>query len=571
MPRRRRPPAAGRGPFVLDERDAWVIAYPDHVTAPGEAPLATLAAFLADHARAGDHRACTRCRSTRRRATAGSASSTRPPSTRRSAAGPTWPGWPTARAWMADAVVNHLSAASPWFRRFLDGDPAYADFFARLPEGADTTAVVRPRTTPARPPLRRRDGGDERDLDDVLGRPGRPRLPQPGRAGGDDRGAAALRRPRGRRRSASTPSPSSGRTRAARRCTCPRPTPSCEIFRSVLDDVAPASCSSPRRTCPTPRTCRTSASRRARGRRRVPVRAAAARRPRRAHRRHRRRSSRWAARARAPAARAHVPQLPRHPRRHRAAAGRGAGSTEAGVERARPAAAAAGGVVNRRATVGGRRRPTSWPSPGSRCSPPAVDEDDRDRPPPRHARRRPGRCPDIRCCTSTRSSASATTRRRSRRTGHGRDLNRGRHRRGRPRRRPRRPDQPGGPGRGPGCAGSSTPAARDPAFHPAAPARVLDAPVGTFALERGDGAVVAVELAGRTSEVALPAGPVAATSTAASHDGAIVLGRLRRRLAHPLNLGVPVPGRRERARPERAVGTSHAQFGGVSRRARQKR
>ncbi len=39
---------------------------------------------------------------------------------------------------MADAVVNHTSAQGTWFRGFLDGDPAYADFFARLPHGVDT-------------------------------------------------------------------------------------------------------------------------------------------------------------------------------------------------------------------------------------------------------------------------------------------------------------------------------------------------------------------------------------------------------------------------------------------------
>lgn len=50
--------------------------------------------------------------------------------------------------WIADAVVNHVSAGGGWFRSFLDGDPAFAGFFVVLPPGVDTTAVVRPRTSP---------------------------------------------------------------------------------------------------------------------------------------------------------------------------------------------------------------------------------------------------------------------------------------------------------------------------------------------------------------------------------------------------------------------------------------
>jgi len=134
-------------PFALDETQAWVIAYPDHVTTPGESPLATLASFLADHvepATSGVHTLPLHP------ATSDGGFSVVDPA----AVDDLFGGWAdveglaTGRAWMADAVVNHLSAASPWFRRFLAGDPAYADFFVRLPEGADTTAVVRPRTTP---------------------------------------------------------------------------------------------------------------------------------------------------------------------------------------------------------------------------------------------------------------------------------------------------------------------------------------------------------------------------------------------------------------------------------------
>lgn len=49
---------------------------------------------------------------------------------------------------MFDAVVNHMSAQSAWFHRFLGGDPAYRNlFFVESPD-ADLSAVTRPRTTP---------------------------------------------------------------------------------------------------------------------------------------------------------------------------------------------------------------------------------------------------------------------------------------------------------------------------------------------------------------------------------------------------------------------------------------
>lgn len=61
-------------------------------------------------------------------------------------------------AWMADAVVNHLSASSDWFCRFLAGEAPYDGYFATLDPGTDTSAVVRPRTSPLRHSFTRRDG-----------------------------------------------------------------------------------------------------------------------------------------------------------------------------------------------------------------------------------------------------------------------------------------------------------------------------------------------------------------------------------------------------------------------------
>lgn len=49
---------------------------------------------------------------------------------------------------MADAVINHVSAESDWFRDFLAGRPARRGFFVECDPDVDLSAVVRPRTSP---------------------------------------------------------------------------------------------------------------------------------------------------------------------------------------------------------------------------------------------------------------------------------------------------------------------------------------------------------------------------------------------------------------------------------------
>ncbi len=49
---------------------------------------------------------------------------------------------------MVDAVVNHMSVESAWFRRFLSGDARFAGFFRTADPGADLSKTVRPRTHP---------------------------------------------------------------------------------------------------------------------------------------------------------------------------------------------------------------------------------------------------------------------------------------------------------------------------------------------------------------------------------------------------------------------------------------
>lgn len=49
---------------------------------------------------------------------------------------------------MVDGVINHISQFSDWFKAYLAGDEAYADFFIELDPSTDLSEVVRPRATP---------------------------------------------------------------------------------------------------------------------------------------------------------------------------------------------------------------------------------------------------------------------------------------------------------------------------------------------------------------------------------------------------------------------------------------
>lgn len=49
---------------------------------------------------------------------------------------------------MFDAVINHVSASSEWFRAFLRDDPEFRDWFVVSSDGADLSKVVRPRALP---------------------------------------------------------------------------------------------------------------------------------------------------------------------------------------------------------------------------------------------------------------------------------------------------------------------------------------------------------------------------------------------------------------------------------------
>lgn len=59
---------------------------------------------------------------------------------------------------MFDAVVNHMSAKSAWFRAFLERDPDYAQLFATANPTDNLTTVTRPRTSPLLTPFQTVDG-----------------------------------------------------------------------------------------------------------------------------------------------------------------------------------------------------------------------------------------------------------------------------------------------------------------------------------------------------------------------------------------------------------------------------
>lgn len=136
----------------FDERDVWLIAYPDQLHEPGRTPLASLGDFLAS-----------------RYAGALNGVHVLPFHPATSDDGfavadfarvdPAFGSWDDLTALsrsfrlMVDAVFNHVSASHPWFRGWCEGNPAYADWFPSLPPETDVSSVVRPRALPLLTPF----------------------------------------------------------------------------------------------------------------------------------------------------------------------------------------------------------------------------------------------------------------------------------------------------------------------------------------------------------------------------------------------------------------------------------
>jgi sucrose phosphorylase len=134
-------------PKPLTAADALLITYPDQVRDPDAPPLRTLARFAARHFR--------------ELVSAVHLLPFYPASSDDGfavmdyfAVAPEFGAWEDIAQFrqqfdlMFDAVFNHLSAQSEWFRRFLKGDPEFADFFVTVEGQPDLSRVVRPRALP---------------------------------------------------------------------------------------------------------------------------------------------------------------------------------------------------------------------------------------------------------------------------------------------------------------------------------------------------------------------------------------------------------------------------------------
>lgn len=145
-------PRALRSGRRFSERDVVLICYADHVHAPGKSPLQALDDFLLRYARGAV--SCVHIL-------------------------PFFPyssddgfsvidygrvndrfgDWADVACiadhfdLMVDLVINHVSAGSVWFRRFLAGDERYRRFFLAFDRPVDVSAVFRPRTHPLLTPF----------------------------------------------------------------------------------------------------------------------------------------------------------------------------------------------------------------------------------------------------------------------------------------------------------------------------------------------------------------------------------------------------------------------------------
>lgn len=144
-------------PRPLDQHDALLITYGDQVTEPSAPPLQTLGKFLSEQVGdlvSGVHLL-----------------PFFPYSSDDGfsvidyyAVNPAFGSWEDiARIGsrfdlMFDAVINHISASSVWFQKFLSGDPHYRDFFIAVEGNPDLSRVIRPRTLPLLTSFQTKDG-----------------------------------------------------------------------------------------------------------------------------------------------------------------------------------------------------------------------------------------------------------------------------------------------------------------------------------------------------------------------------------------------------------------------------
>ncbi len=136
-----------KSPKRISQKDAILIAYPDHIQQDGCAPLVTLGDF---------------CRSELEGVVSAIHILPHYPSTSDDGFAVSdyltvdsrFGTWKEVEALgdhfglMLDGVFNHTSASHEWFRKFLAGDSKYRDYYIQLDKDTDVSDVVRPRTTP---------------------------------------------------------------------------------------------------------------------------------------------------------------------------------------------------------------------------------------------------------------------------------------------------------------------------------------------------------------------------------------------------------------------------------------
>ncbi|WP_420643126.1 alpha-amylase family glycosyl hydrolase [Candidatus Leptofilum sp.] len=141
----------------FSEKDSVLITYGDQVQAPGEAPLKTLAHFCKDKLDG-------RIQTIHLLPFYPSSSDDGFSVIDYKAVDPALGSWEDVATFrdnfqlMFDAVINHISAKSNWFQRYLKGDPAYDDFFVTVDPQADLSAVFRPRALPLLTPFQTQSG-----------------------------------------------------------------------------------------------------------------------------------------------------------------------------------------------------------------------------------------------------------------------------------------------------------------------------------------------------------------------------------------------------------------------------
>jgi len=150
-------PSTGQAHERVSERDVILITYGDQIQEPGKAPLQSLGDAL--DALTGDFLSGVHILPFYPYTSDDGFSVVD-----YKAVNPAWGDWADVRRLggsfrlMFDAVINHISAESPWFQAFRRGEAPYTNYFITVPPETDLSAVVRPRTHPLLTPVETSSG-----------------------------------------------------------------------------------------------------------------------------------------------------------------------------------------------------------------------------------------------------------------------------------------------------------------------------------------------------------------------------------------------------------------------------